>query len=338
MGGVISHADAGTGVYLGNAVAQNLVADGNWFARREDHSGVGNAEPDHGHHMLEILVRNPMGRAVRKFGADGRLYAREGDGVRPHAEGFLQMDGVVKQAQHLEFPVVEAHQGADAEVVDTCFHGAVEAVEAPEEIALGSTRMQVPVGFLVVGFLKYLVGADAHGFHGAEALNIQRRGVDVHPANLAFRVFGVINGLHGLGDVFRRIHGMLAVNHDEAFVAGFHQGLGFLNQLFAAEGGAHAFLVRDAEAAIDAVVHAFVAHVERGKEHDAVAVDAFLQFVGAFQDKLFEFGIGDAEQGCRLFRLQPVLVQGFGYYLTDAGFRCVFPGFDQLFDFGCGDK
>jgi hypothetical protein len=97
--------------------------------------------------------------------------------------------------------------------------------------------MQLFVCLFVIGFLEDLIGADAYGFDGAKAFDIQGRGIDVDPADFTFLIFGVVNGLDGVGNKLRIVFWMLASDHDQTFVACFHQGFGLTYELFFRQGG-----------------------------------------------------------------------------------------------------
>ena len=69
------------------------------------------------------------------------------------------------------------------------------------------------------------------------------------------------------------------------------------------------FLVRGTETAINAVVHAIVAHIQRGEQHDTIAVDAAFQFAGAFLDLFHQCWVGGVDEDGGLLHRQAVLVQ-----------------------------
>ncbi len=217
-------------------------------------------------------------------------------------------------------------------------HGTVEAVQSPEEAALRASGMQLFVSFLVIGFLEDLVGAYACRFYDAESLDVQGCGVDIYPANLAIIVLGVIDGLHRFGDVFRAVNGVFTIDHDQALVANIDQGFGVLDQLLLAQGGSFAFLVGNPESAVNAVVYTLVSYIERGKEHDAVAIDLLFEVSGTLQYHFPEFGVLDGEQGCGFIRIEPVFGQRFGDDVAYPGFRCIAFADDQVFDGLGGDE
>ena len=82
-----------------------------------------------------------MRRLAGDVGADGRLEARHADRVRAHAEGLLEVPDVLQDGEHLEAPVEQAEQHADADVVDAALHGAVHGGHAPVVVALAAAQV-----------------------------------------------------------------------------------------------------------------------------------------------------------------------------------------------------
>ena len=66
--------------------------------------------------------------------AAGRPEPGKTDRVRADVVVLLQVQGVAHQAQHLEPPVVQPEQGADAHVVALRLHRPGHAVEPPEVV------------------------------------------------------------------------------------------------------------------------------------------------------------------------------------------------------------
>ena len=82
----------------------------------------------------------------------------------------------------------------------------------------------------------------------------------------------------------------------------------------AAQGGG----VRAAEGAVQAVVGAIVADVERGEDHDPVAVDFALELPRGGEDPLAALGVvGRQQHGC-LLQLQRLLGQALGQHVVAA--------------------
>ena len=217
------------------------------------------------------------------------------------------------QRHHLEAPVVEAKEDAQAHVVDAGAEGAVEGVEAPHVVGLlRAGGVPLGVGLLVVGLLEDLVGADAGGLDGAEAGLVEGGRVDVHAADLAAAFLGGVDQARGVGDEVGVVLRALAVDQDQALVAQVLQRLHLAHQLLVGEGVAHGAGEGAAEAAVLAVVAAGVAHVERGEEDDAVAVDLALQRARGLEDLLHQLRALRAKQDGRLLDGQGLLAQALG--------------------------
>ena len=86
------------------------------LAGGEDQARVGHRQPQDRDQPLEVVVAH-AGSVSSRSHAAGRPQPREADRVRADAVVLLQVQGVADQAQHLEPPVVQAEQGADAHVV-----------------------------------------------------------------------------------------------------------------------------------------------------------------------------------------------------------------------------
>ena len=80
---------------------------------------------------------------------------------------------------------------------------------------------------------------------------------------------------------------------------------------------AHGAGERTAEAAVLAVVGAVVAHIQRGKEDDAITVDIALQRTGRFKDFLHQFRALCAEQNGGFFYTEGFLAQTLGNHATN---------------------
>ncbi len=93
--------------------------------------------------------------------------------------------------------------------------------------------------------------------------------------------------------------------------------LDLIAQLVGSEGAAHRQRVAAPEAAVDAVVNAVVADVERGEEHDAVAVDSFLQGPGGAENHLEQPGVLRPQERGRLFDRERLLFKALGDDVLD---------------------
>ena len=132
--GVAAQLDAAAGVDLRDAEGQDLAAQRRRLAGRADQPVYGTAQPQDRHQPLEVVVADQP--ALVELHAPGRPQPREADRVRAAVVVLLQVQGVAHQAEHLEPPVVQAEQGADAHVVAARPPSPGPAVEPPEVIAL----------------------------------------------------------------------------------------------------------------------------------------------------------------------------------------------------------
>jgi len=192
---------------------------------------------------------------------------------------------VADEAEHVEAPVRQAEQRADAKVVLSHLEGAAQGIEPPLVVTLGRAgRVHARVGLVVVGLHEDLVRADAGGLDGFEARVIERCGVDVHAADFAMPSVDVVDVANAGRDEVGVVARMLAEHDDEAFVPLLFHRHHLLANLVDTESAADHVLVLVLKAAIGAVVHAHVAEVERREQHDAVAVHALLEFARRRKD------------------------------------------------------
>ena len=108
---------------------------------------------------------------------------------------------------------------------------------------------------------------------------------------------------------------MLAEDQDRPLVALPLQGLDLGPQVVLAERAADLVGVGTAKGAVQAIVLATAAHVERREEHDAVAVNVALQLPGGLENLLAAFLVVGRQQDGRLGQRQRLL----GHALGDHG-------------------
>jgi len=327
--GVAADLDAAAGIDLGHAHGDGLAPQGGRFAGGENQAGIGHRQAQDGDDAQHLVVADLPARI--DLHAGGRTQAWEGDGVRTAAVAVAQVGGVGDQTQHLEAPVVEAEQGAQADVIAARAHRSAEPGQAPAVVGLARPgRMQAGVGRVVIGLLEDLPGADACRLDRAVAGLVHRGGVDVDPADLAVAALHAVDRADALSNEVGIVVGMLAVDQDQALVPLILQGLDLMDEFLLIEGPADRRAVGRAEAAVGTVVHALVADVERREQDDAVAVDIALQATGGFMDLGDLIRIGDQAQAGRLGDRQRLLGQRAGQQVGD--FRLIRgrPGQEEL--------
>ena len=284
---VAADVDARAGVHLRAADAQAAVAQLLGLARGDDEPGVGHREAQH-HHGLEEVVVGEGALRVGDLGAGGGVHARDGERVRADADEALELAGVRAHRGDLVLPVgLEAEEDAEADVVDARVERAVEAGDAPAEVALhGVGRVHLGVDLVVVGLLEDLERADAGLVDDLEVVDRHRRGVDVDAADLVLRArdasrhLGRVDGGEGVGDEARAGHRVLAVDGHHALVADLDHRLRLAPDLVHREAAALLLVVVEREAAVAAAVHAVARDVHRREGHDAVVVDLVLHVPG----------------------------------------------------------
>ena len=228
-----------------------------------------------------------------------------GERVRADADEALELAGVGAHRGGLVLPVgVEPVEDAEPDVVDARVERAVEARDAPAEVALhGVGRVHLRVDLVVVGLLEDLERADAGLVDDLEVVDGHRRGVDVDAADLVLRAgdaarhLGRVDGGEGVGDEARAGHRVLAVDGHHALVADPDHRLRLALDFLHREAAALLLVVVEREAAVAAAVHAVARDVHRREGHDAVVVDLVLHVPGRLGHLGQELGVVNGEQG-----------------------------------------
>ncbi len=146
---------------------------------------------------------------------------------------------------------------------------------------------------------------------------VQRGGVDIDPADVARPAADRVDLAHALGHILRAVAGVLAEDQDQPLVPLGQQGLDLGAEFVLAQRPADLRLVGAAKCAVLAVVAALVAHVQRGKQHDAVAVHVALELPGRLKNLLHEFRLLGRQEHGRLLDGQGLLGHALGDQLAD---------------------
>ena len=133
--------------------------------------------------------------------------------------------------QYLEAPVVQAKQGSDTYIVNSCFLGSVESCKAPFIILFFPAQMIPLICFRVISFLEDLICPDTGFTNCPESLNIEGCCIDVYPAYFTGSFFDTVNKFHRMGNIAGRILRMLAIDEDQTFLSVIFQCLNLPDQL-----------------------------------------------------------------------------------------------------------
>ncbi len=264
--------------------------------------------------------------------------------MRADAVAIFEFQRMINQAHHLEFPIVEAEQRADAHVVNSGVKGAVHTIQPPAIISFNrARRMHETVCLLVIGFLKDLIRADARFMQALQVFNRKRRGVDVHAPDRAFalarRPARPVNRLQRRDHVIHVRRRMLAEHDNQAFMADFSgQDADFMVDFLLRQHVARHARIRRAEAAIEAIVDAGGAEIERRERDDAIVIDMPLDVAARDRHFMPQFGVCDVQQRGGFVRRQILDSAGFGENVTHP--RRVRPPVrpDFFLDFGVWNK
>ena len=254
-------------------------------------------------HAIDLGEGVVVDAVVKLVGVDvvGALQARHRDGVRPHAVHSLEVLGVAEQARELVAVLLEAKEHAQAHVIDAPVHGAVHGLGVVVVVMLGPRGVKLEVALLVVGLLEEDVGPDSRVLEHAVLLHRSGGDVHVHAANGTVLVLDRVDRLDALEDVLDRIHPRVLARLDrQALVPHVLQGDHLAANLVLRELLARDVPVLGVVRAVRAAIDAVVGKIERGKEHDAVAVVGELDLSRQLKDLLVELGDLAGEKDARL--------------------------------------
>ena len=114
---------------------------------------------------------------------------------------------------------LKSEQSADAYIVNSAFHRSVHSLCVISVIVLGSCRVQALIAFLVIGFLKQYICADARLFQFSVVFYGRSGNVYVYSADSAVLVLDRVNSLDTFEYVFKRVvHGVFASLYGKSFV------------------------------------------------------------------------------------------------------------------------
>ncbi len=107
----------------------------------------------------------------------------------------------------------------------------------------------------------------------------------------------------------RIVFRVFAIDQYQSFVTAVDERFDFVVELWHGERFSAHFFVGAAEAAVLAVIDAFVADVERREEYDTVAVDPLFKLARAFKNFFDQFRVFGIDQGRHLLRIESVFIE-----------------------------
>ena len=186
-----------------------------------------------------------------------------------------------EQSHHVVAVVRQSEQRPDTHIVDATQHGAVHRLGVVCPVALGPRRVQSLIGSAVVGLLEEDIGANARILQSSVVLHRSGRNVHVYAAYRPILMAYRVDGLDGFQYIFYRTHlRVLARLQGQPLVSHVLQGNHFAAYLLLCQSASGDMPVLCMVGAIYAPIRAVVREIQRGKHHDAVAIDALLQSSG----------------------------------------------------------
>ncbi len=182
--------------------------------------------------------------------------------------------------------------------------------------------MQPLVGPLVIRFLEDLERADARVVEDAKLLDLHRGRVDVAPSDLAPAATGldlhVHDGPQALGDVIDAGLRVLAVDDDQPLVADLAgQHLDLPADLVLGQDPPAFRMIAASKTAVNAVIDAQIAHVQRREGHDAIVVDLRFDRRGGLPHLGQQLRVRDVDQTGRFIRRQRLDGERLGQDVAD---------------------
>ena len=132
----------------------------------------------------------------------------------------LQMLCMHQKTGQLVAITLQTEQYAQAYIINAAFHRSVHSLRMVSVIVLRSTRVQVLIAFLMIGFLEEDIGTDACFLQLAVIFYGSSRNVYVYAADSAVFMLNGINSLNAVQNIFNRIvYRILASLQRQAFMA-----------------------------------------------------------------------------------------------------------------------
>ena len=117
----------------------------------------------------------------------------------------LQMLGMHQKAGQFVAVTLQTEQYAQADIINAAFHRSVHSLRMVSVIVLRSTRVQVLIAFLMIGFLEEDIGTDACFLQLAVIFYGSSRNVYVYAADSAVFMLNRIDSLDAFQNVLNRI-------------------------------------------------------------------------------------------------------------------------------------
>ena len=202
--GVTAYGSTRAAADLRNAQMQCLFTHSLVFTRRNNHTCIRNSNADNRNNLAEGSIINTVVKNAR-VDIIGAFDTRYADGMRTYAMHCLQMLCMHQKTGQLVAITLQTEQYAQAYIINAALHGSVHSLRMISVIMLRSTRMQVLIAFLMIGFLEEDIGTDACFLQLAVIFYGSSRNVYVYAADSAVFMLNGINSLNAVQNIFNRI-------------------------------------------------------------------------------------------------------------------------------------
>jgi hypothetical protein len=184
---------------------------------------------------------------------------------------------MVEQAHDLKTPIIEAEQHSYAGIIDPGLLGSVHGIKAPPVMALdGIGRVHFPVGFVVIGFLEYLVSTDSCFLELGKLFPGKRGTIYIGSSDGPMLCFDAVDLTYRITNKINFGLGGFTVHQDRSFLTLFDHDADFPLDFIHGKGLTVHESITAAEAAVFTVVGTFIANIEGGEKDDAVPVYVLL--------------------------------------------------------------
>ena len=165
--------------------------------------------------------------------------------------------------------------------------------------------MESRIEFFVVCFLEADVCSDLLLLQKSEVVFALRRDLDVYSADGVAVPVGLVNFSDRVSVVFNVRRSRFAADDEKSFVSHFEEESGLVLDLFVGKYRTFECGVVLSERAVNAVVCAYVAKVERSKEDYSFAINNFFCFSCSLKNLVALFFVFDVEQYRSVFEVKP---------------------------------
>ena len=279
---IASHGGSGCATDLGNAQSQQLFPDILAFPGGNNHAGIGHCDPDQSTQLCKNLVADAVIKSVG-INVIRMLDPRHANRMGAHPMYRLQMLRMHQQSGKLIPIQLQTKQDAQSHIINTALHGTIHGFGMVVVVMLGTGGMQLQIAFLVIGFLEQDISTDARILQTAVVFHRSGCNIYIDPADGTVLVLDRIDGIDAIQNIFNGVvHRILSGFNGKPLMPHVLQGNDLPGNLLLGQLLPGNVLVLHMIGTVHTAVDAIVGQVQRGKNHDPVAVKVQLDLLRQF--------------------------------------------------------